>query len=183
MPIVCGGQNGNTYYDSCFTYNTATRRWTETGWMTAGGKRHASASVHPELGLIITGGVINPKSQKILATVEATRDGKNFDRSIPDMPIPNHAHCQVTVDRNTIMTFGGCIAGNCHAPNVYKLDTRTKKWTKLPSMPTGRHSPVCGVVREKGVPKKVVVAGGWRGNYINSVEIFDLATLTWSKGI
>ena len=181
LPIVCGGWNSKgAYYDACFRYDTVSKKWSESGWMSAGGKRHAAASVHPELGLVITGG---HTGSKVIRAVETTKDGRSFSHNIPDMPTPNHAHCQVTVDKNTIMTFGGCIIGNCNLKNVYKLDTRTKKWSRLPSLPTGRHAPICEVVRERGVPKRIVVAGGWSaGKYINTVEILDLTTLTWKKG-
>ena len=176
---MCGGiDDKQGIYDGCYRYSAATKTWTETGWMSTA-KRHLAASVHPRLGLITTGG---HSGSKILATVETTRDGKNFDLSLPDMPIANHAHCQVTVDSRTVMVLGGCIPGDCESDVAFKLDLVQKKWTKLPGLAVGRHGHSCGVVSKKGVPKKVVVAGGYSGKHEASVEVLDLATLTWSTG-
>ena len=60
------------------------------------GKSHAAASVHPELGLVVTGGF--PNSHLNVDTVEATTDGVNFVR-LPSLPERRHAHCQLTIDR------------------------------------------------------------------------------------
>ena len=117
-----------------------------------------ASSVHPELGLVITGG---HTGSKVINGVETTKDGKSFGHNVPDMPTPNHAHCQVTVDKKPIMTFGGCIVSNCNLKNVYKLDIMTKEGSHLPPFPTGRHASICEVVREKEVPQRNDMAEGW----------------------
>ncbi len=103
------------------------------------------------------------------------------------MPVQNYVHCQVTVDVNTIMVFGGCIPGNCYADVALKLNIADKKWKRLPNLPTGRHGPACGVIREQSVPKRAVVAGGHvKGSGIariaNVVEVLELSTLKWTRG-
>ena len=55
-----------------------------------------ASSVHPELGLVISGGYIG--QDQVLRTVESTTDGKTF-MELPDMPEALHAHCQVTIDQ------------------------------------------------------------------------------------
>ncbi len=181
---MCGGylpvHNGHlTPFDSCYRYSTSTKRWTRAGLMSSG-KRSLATSVHPEFGLVITGG---HSASKLLRTVESTKDGKNFDRSLPDLPVANHAHCQVTVDARTIMVFGGHSELSSTSRTALKLDTVDKKWTELPNLPTGRNCIGCGVVAENGVSKQVVVVGGHNGQHLDTVEILDLATLTWSTGI
>ncbi len=54
-----------------------------------------ASSVHPELGLVMTGGWLNRQTD--IRTVEATRDGRNLFK-LPQMPFRLHGHCQVTVD-------------------------------------------------------------------------------------
>ncbi len=183
-PLACGGTDakGNRF-DSCYKYSPKDRAWTESGWMSVGRSHHAS-SVHPDLGLVITGGYT---SKGRTAAVEFTRDGKHFSKSLPAMPVAMHVHCQVTVDANTIMVFGGCPEDTCYSDVALKLNIAEKKWKKLPKMPTGRHAPSCGVVKENGVPKRVVVAGGHvpgsgPARISNKVEILELSTLTWKTG-
>ncbi len=116
-----------------------------------------------------------------IATVVSTKDGKRFSRALPDMPAAIQDHCQTTIDASFIMVFGG-------GASALKLDIRGKKWKRLPNMPRGRHGPVCGVVREKGLPKRAVVAGGWthvihsRRQPTNQVDILELSTLVWKRG-
>ncbi len=99
---MCGGNVGDGR--QCYHYNT-----TKTVWVTAGRlssrRRHAAYSVHPALGLLITGG--NDGRSTLLATVESTTDGVEFKRDYADMPQGTYSHCQVLVDRNTLMVLGG----------------------------------------------------------------------------
>ena len=43
---------------------------------------------------------------------------------------------------------------------------------------------MCGSVRDipGGLVRKVVVAGGWHGIVLSTVEIYDIARNTWTKG-
>ncbi len=180
-PLVCGGRDtSGKAVDKCFRYSHKTRAWTESGRMQDARLGHA-ASVHPDLGLVMTGGARTGNKQ--VGIVETTKDGKHFSRTLPALPVPNFVHCQVTVDSNTIMVFGGCIPGNCAYNAALKLNIAERKWKKLPNLPTGRHGPGCGLVSERGAPKRVVVAGGrGSGGITDKVEVLDLSTLTWSTG-
>ena len=44
---------------------------------------------------------------------------------------------------------------------------------------------MCGPVRGSagGRIEKIVAAGGYRGAYLSTVEVYDLSTDTWSKGM
>ncbi len=154
--MVCGGHAGRDL-DQCFRYNPKIRTWTESGRMSEGKHAHAS-SVHPEFGLVITGGLV---ALKPVDTVETTKDGKHFlRRGLPDLPLGLHGHCQVTVDADTIMVFGGCAnrSGDCHSNVALKLDVAGKKWKHLPRMRAGRRGLSCGIVGERGQPKRIVAA-------------------------
>ena len=180
VPLLCGGQGPkDLQYDKCFRYSTKTRAWTESGRMSEG-KSHHAASVHPEMGLVITGGWLG--GGRRTATVEATKDGKHFSKDLPSLPEPLSSHCQVTVNANIIMVFGGATARASPSDTALKLNVAERKWKKLPRLPTGRHGLSCGLVKEQGVPKKVVVNGGWKGSGLNKVEVLDLNTLTWNTG-
>ena len=56
-------------------------------------------------------------------------------------------------------------------------------WTELPSMQTGRIDHGCGLARKQDGTLHAVVAGGFSktdgGTYTDTIEIFDLETMTW----
>ena len=160
IPLACGGYDYNAKgpFSTCYRYNPKTHSWVVSGEMSEAKYHHAS-SLHPELGLIITGGYTN----KRVRTVESTNDGKHFSKALPALPVEVHAHGQVTVDTNTVMVFGGCPPDTCFSNMAFKLNIRQKKWKRLPNLPTGRHAPSCAVVKENGVSRRVIVAGGNRG--------------------
>ena len=143
-------------------------------------KYNMAASIHAYFGLVITGG---HDYNGYVNTVESTKDGRRFS-ILPPMPTTNTGHCQVTVDLDTIMVFGG--ANNDHkqfTDVAFKLDVAERKWSVLPKLPTGRQGPACGVIREKDLPKRVVVSGGKvPGGTTNNVEVLDLASLKWTSG-
>ena len=181
VPLSCGGEVGkNKCTDKCLTYDPKSKTWSESGQMSE--KRcFAKASTHPDLGLVITGGT--PSWPKPFAAVETTRDGKHFSKPFPDMPLATRQHCQVTVDANTIMVFGGTTLKDFWARDAQQLDISKKTWKLLPKMTTGRTDFGCGVVNVAGTPKGVVVAGGHTPAGTDKVEVLDLASLTWKSGI
>ncbi len=182
MPLLCGGFDGDfkNPSDQCYKYSSGSKKWKAVGRMSSGRRLH-KASVHPELGLIITGG---HDGENLLTTVDSTSDGKHFDHSLPDLPVATENHCQVTVDAQTVMVFGGCQQGEgrCPTNSALKLDTKQKKWTSLPNLPKGRFQLICGLVSELGLPRKVVITGGWNRASLSTVDILDLSTMTWSTG-
>ncbi len=178
VPLFCGGRRGqgNPCTNQCYAYNPKTKQWSEAGRMRE--KRcWPAATVHPVLGLLITGG-------SGLSSVENTLDGKRFEKPLPNMPRGVQSHCQVMVDANTIMVFGG-YTRRAHSETVaQQLDISKKAWKLLPSIPTGRRELGCGVVKVSGSPKKVIIAGGTspKGR-TDKVDVLDLSSLTWTAGI
>ena len=74
--------------------------------------------------------------------------------------------------------------------NPIELPPRdTREWVQLPDMPTGRWAMRCGVVVGDGNGMaEVVVVGGelppqsGNGYYLDTVEIFNVATESWRTG-
>ncbi len=91
-------------------------------------------------------------------------------------------HCQVGVG-DDVYVFGGKEVPRRRALDIaYKLDLNTGKWRALPArLPTARNGPFCGLAEKQGKPY-IVVAGGWNGTDLDSVDILDLGTLQWSQG-
>ncbi len=99
--------------------------------------------------------------RRSVSTVETSADGKHFLTRFD--PIPARGHCQVTVDDDTIMIFGGSLKSR-----AYKLTLSTGRWAQMPSMYWSRTRPACGLVNNGTA---VVVAGGYLRS---SVEVLDL---------
>ena len=112
-----------------------------------------------------------------------SKNGKQFSRGpLPALPTATYAHCQLMVGDDALMVFGGCVVGDRYANIAMKLDMGARRsWEALPNLPTGRYAPACGVVRDG----RVVVAGGRRpvGPITDRVDILDLATKVWTRGI
>ncbi len=83
-------------------------------------RHHAAASSHPTLGLIITGGW---DGTKYLRSTESTADGSAFISDYEQLPEPSFNPCQVTVDEDTVMLFGG-YNGTTMMNTAYTLDLR-----------------------------------------------------------
>ncbi len=183
LPVSCGGRDRhNRCSDKCYAFNPKTLTWSLRGRMNVR-RCNAGASVHPNLGLVITGGFTENR-RRGLASVEATRDGRRFVQLPPLPKHTTHYHCQLTVDAETIMVLGGFRSFPHRSNAVQQLDVAKKRWKVLPSFKSVRNALGCGVVKVEGVPKSVVVAGGvvsYEGT-IDRVEVLDLKTLKWTSG-
>ncbi len=187
--LVCGGvfpfapnvdSSANCYaYLPFVPIGANTRRWHLTKGKMAAPRGYQGYSVHPELGLVMTGGW-NKKAT--LASVESTHTGEVFDTSLPDMPEAKSGHCQVTVDNSTIMVFGGHSATG-KSSSAFKLDLTVKKWSRIADVPLARHHLGCGLVKRNGTATKVVVYGGIsKSGTEDTVDILDLGNFKWTSG-
>ncbi len=191
MALACGGSIPYTkdpFRDHCYAYLPLFRRWFRTAGRLSVARRSHGGSVHPHLGLVMTGGYVGRINGKYTYAklVEATRNGVEFDRSLPDMPVGRSMHCQVTADPNSIMVFGGYSEAG-YLRSAYKLDLAANKWVRLPDLPEiARNQPACGLVKEGGLATKVVVMTGGTAESATSAtdrsDILDLVDLKWTKG-
>ncbi len=180
VPTVCGGLTSESgVLNQCYYYDAPTDYWYRAGKMTSR-RAYAGYSLHPTKGLIITGGQAD--SDVNLHTVESTTDGYTFDTNYDEMlEDTNYGHCQVTVDDNTVMVFGGVDTET----RAERLDLTTGSWHRVTNIPREYKWHGWGVTRDETGPLSVLVAGGHltstnRGNTI--VEVWDLATSTWREG-
>ncbi len=187
VPVVCGGYfrlSRKVYSNKCHIYSSATGKWSESPGRLSERKAYLASSMHPDLGMVITGGYLGGK--RTISTVESTTDGVHFSKELPALPVTMNSHCQLTVDANTIMVIAGY---RDEDPNPYldvvlRLDVRAKRWIWLPKMPVARYGSACGVVSERGQPDRVVVTGGWSKHERNEnrVDVFRISTQTWEAG-
>ncbi len=87
------------------------------------------------------------------------------------------------MDNGTVLAIGGKLNTGIAQDTFYRYDRRYGRWFDCHlKLPTARWGHACGIVREHGWQKKLVVIGGGNGTYFNDVQILDLKTAEWSQG-
>ena len=180
-PHVCGGRDeGFRMRHECWFYDAH-----EDGWRVAGRLRVArwwsAAAYHPNHGLVITGG-----RGPISSAERITNDG-TFSTFTP-LPIALWGHCMVSLNRSDIGDFflaGGVKSDWSDTSSGRAFIYKNSKWVAVADMPTARYGLACGPLRgtDSGAVEKVVAIGGWDGSeYLSKVEVYDVASSTWTNG-
>ena len=139
----------------------------------------SAAAFHPDHGWVITGGYDGARK----STAERTRNGSAFD-AFAKLPIALSDHCMVSLDgsdEGDFLVAGGFGNGYNKRTFIYK----NSEWIPAADMPTARRGLACGTVRgeEGGAVEKVVAVGGRRGSQLSKVEVYDVASNTWTDGV
>ena len=122
-----------------------------------------------------------------------TNDGGNTFRNLSTFPALLKGACAVFIDETTLMVIGGYKFPSS-VDTTYFLNLTSNVWRTGPSLPTGdgtgRAYHTCNVVTNCNNKKEVVVVAGWRKatssepiSIIQTVEIFDVESETWSSGM
>jgi len=103
-----------------------------------------------------------------------------FGTSLQSMPVPWSAGCSVTVGQKVY--FMGGLQNGVISGESFVYDTASDSWATLPAMTQSRFAPGCSYYNEKIYVFGGQTAGGeWGyGDYLDSVEIYDIASQTWS---
>ncbi len=171
LPFICGGANTRNCYaigqDGVST--------------TLIKKRYLAASAVIDNGqtLFVTGGITYSKS--VTKSTELARPGKVSDPG-PDLPIRVYSHCLLSVDENKLMLIGGYTGS--YSQNVYFYHFGNQTWTAGPGLSIGRREHACGLFRNPKSQEQLTVAvvGGYNGDQLASVELFNLGTMIWEEG-
>ena len=138
--------------------------------------------------LVMVGGEVcngavwcNDYSNKTLIT----KDGGNSFQELAQIPTEIKGHCVVFLDNNTLMVIGGYNFPNA-VSETYFLDIPSNVWTAGPPLITTRAYHTCNVITDCEDKRQVVVVGGTTTGapiaILNSVEIYDVDSKTWSEG-
>ena len=94
----------------------------------------------------------------------------------PELPQPVAYHCQVEMD-GAAYSIGGVDDDDDELNSVYKLEHGSAEWAAVSSLNTARADHSCAVL-----DSRIYVMGGWNGDYLNTVEVYDPASDTWTYG-
>jgi hypothetical protein len=181
-PMICGGDFGYLKFSKkCFSFEG--NEWIPSPSMN---RARIYAAVVPSpypsksQKLFVTGG--NDEYLNDLNTTEVlTEQGwKTLPQSFP---VTNYYHCSVLVNSTTVWIIGG-MQNNEISSNTFYFNAKTGIWTEGPPMKTKRSSPSCGQIRKSNQSQElsILVAGGFYGSQLSSVEILDLGSNEWRKG-
>jgi len=177
---LCGGSAGSTYYSDCYELPFGGKNWEKQRPLIK--KRSGAATTTFGDEIIISGGSDN--GDRALETTEIRRDDGSWQSFVVDLPEPTFRPCMVAINASQIILVGGINDDDEVISTVYLLDKTNigEGWQQKPSLKTKRKYHSCSLVYDSDQNPFVVVAGGVNGGYLDSSELFDLRTETWSEG-
>jgi hypothetical protein len=111
-----------------------------------------------------------------------TEDG--WESNIPSLPFTIRDHCMVTVKSTTVMAIGGRQNGYFYSGKSFYFTVGEEAWTEGPELKYKRGFYGCGKIRrdKERQEMSIIVAGGFDGYGLTSVEILDEGSNEWQTG-
>jgi hypothetical protein len=130
--------------------------------------------------LLVTGGYDG--SGSILNSAEMLTE-KGWESNIPSLPVTINGHCMVTVNSTTVMVIGG-VQNYQRSGKTFYFTFGEESWTEGPELKNKRIYHSCGKIRrnKESQEMSIIVAGGYAGGYLSSVEILDEGSNNWQTG-
>jgi hypothetical protein len=176
-PIICGGIQNGVRSNKC--YSLENNKWVSSASMNS--VRVAAAAAQLKDGkLLVTGGYDGSGSHLNSAEM-LTEEG--WESNIPSLPVTIQDHCMITVNSTTEMAIGGW-QNNQRSGKTFYFTLGEESWTEGPELKNERRSHSCGKIRRNKESQKmsIIVAGGWDGSSLSSVEILDEGSNEWQTG-
>jgi hypothetical protein len=176
-PIICGGLQNDVSSNKC--YSLENNKWVSSASMNS--VRVDAAAAQLKAGkLLVTGGYDG--SGSILNSAEMLTE-KGWESNIPSLPVTINGHCMVTVNSTTVMVIGG-VQNYQRSGKTFYFTFGEESWTEGPELKNKRIYHSCGKIRrnKESQEMSIIVAGGYAGGYLSSVEILDEGSNNWQTG-
>ena len=181
VPILCGGNNGSSYLDSCISFQNKT--WNQSHSMNE--KRMSAAGVQVNSTTFwILGGYNGSHYSK---STEFIIEGQTNRVLGPELPYRSKLMCAVKWSEQEIFVIGGFDGELLDYSNAVWLYNPQNGFarTQVSSLNTKRAGHSCSTMRN-GENDFIILAGGHNGPYddnrFDSVEIYDPTSNTWYSG-
>jgi len=175
-PILCGGWQNDVRSNKC--YSLENNEWVSSASMNSV-RVNAAAAQLKDGQLLVTGG--DDGSAFLKSAEMLTEEG--WESNIPSLPVIINGHCMVTVNSTTVMVIGGVQNGQYSGKTFY-FTFGEESWTEGPELKNKRAVHSCGKIRrnKESQEMSIIVAGGYDGSYLSSVEILDEDSNEWQAG-
>jgi hypothetical protein len=176
-PILCGGYQYNVGSNKC--YSLENNEWVFSASMKL--VRSSAAAVQLKDGKILVTGGFDVSGSDLNSAEMLTEEG--WESNIPSLPVTIYGHCMVTVNSATVMAIGGYQNGQDSGKTFY-FTFGEESWTEGPELKNKRRFHSCGKIRrnKESQDMSIIVAGGWDGSRLSSVEILDEGSNEWQTG-
>jgi len=161
--IACGGYDGTSTINECYTLGPDLIRWNQVTPLLGGPRIRMGSSIVDHKWLISGG----ENSRSILKST-LIFDGSQFIEG-PEMQFPKTKHCQVTINATHVFFANGGSA-------TFVLDWETQEYAIFDNIPTSKEYGSCGVINNVAHGMEVLVADE------TSSYIFSFTDLEWRDG-
>jgi hypothetical protein len=144
-------------------------------------ERSSAAAAQLQDGkLLVTGG--EDGSYSDLKSAEMLTE-EGWENNIPSLPVSIRYHCMVTVNSTTVMVIGG-VQNGYYSGKTFYFTFGEESWTEGPKLKNKRKYHSCGKIRRNKEIQEmsIIVAGGFGGSFLSSVEILDEGSNEWQTG-
>ncbi len=176
-PIICGGYQNSAYSNKC--YSLEHNEWVSLASMKS--VRVSAAAAQLQDGKLLVTGGFDASGSHLNSAEMLTEEG--WESNIPSLPVTIAAHCMVTVNSTTVMVIGGT-QNNQYSGKTFYFTVGEQSWTEGPELKNKRYIHSCGKIRrnKESQEMSIIVAGGYDGSYLSSVEILDEGSNEWQMG-
>jgi hypothetical protein len=177
-PILCGGEQNNVGSNKC--YSLENNEWISSASMKS--VRISAAAAQLQDGKILVTGGRDGSYSDLNSAEMLTEEG--WESNIPSLPVNIYGHCMVTVNSTTVMVIGGKQTGQDYSGKTFYYTFGEESWTEGPELKNKRDDHSCGKIRrnKESQEMSIIVAGGYDGSYLSSVEILDEGSNEWQTG-
>jgi hypothetical protein len=181
--LVVGGYNYPPgALASAELYDSATRTWSTTGSMAVARDLH-TATLLPNGKVLVAGGYSENPMFVSLASAELYDPATGAWSTTASMAVARRNHTATLLPNGKVLVAGGLGSSATDAlTNAELYDPATGTWSTTANMAVSRSHHVATLLSNIGLSNgKVMVAGGANATGIlDSAELYDPATATWS---
>jgi hypothetical protein len=140
-----------------------------------------AAAAQLQNGKILVTGGYGASGYDLKSAEMLTEEG--WESNIPSLPVTIKHHCMVTVNSTTVMVIGGYQNSQISGKTFY-FTFGEESWTEGPELKNKRWFHSCGKIRrnKESQEMSIIVAGGYDGSLLSSVEILDEGSNEWQTG-
>ncbi|MFL5322113.1 MAG: kelch repeat-containing protein, partial [Myxococcaceae bacterium] len=172
--LIAGGANGAVTSQTSELFDPATNSFGSPATMMAKRSRH-TATLLADGKVLVTGGC---DGSTCPAGAELYDPAANTWRAVGSLMQARQTHAAALLRNGKVVVFGGTTPGSNPYYVITELyDPQSEAFTRVGDMVGGRELPAVAMLEDG----RVLAAGGYNGAILNTAEIFNPASNTWTS--